>query len=197
MVKTASTMLPLGSTLPKFSLNNVVDGKQVSSTELAHGPLVVAFICNHCPFVIHIRNEFAKFANAYREQGLQIVAVSSNDVGNYPQDGPDKMKEEAKNFGYSFPYLFDESQQVAKDFHAACTPDFFLFDKHAKLVYRGQFDDSRPNSGIPVTGADLRAACDDVLAGKPVKTGQKPSIGCNIKWKPGNEPSYFTGQSAQ
>jgi thiol-disulfide isomerase/thioredoxin len=196
MVKTASTMLPLGSSLPAFSLLNVVDGKSVSSSGLAGAPVLVAFICNHCPFVIHIRDEFVKFANEYRERGLKIVAISSNDVANYPQDGPDKMKAEAEAHGYMFPYLFDETQQVAKDFHAACTPDFFLFDKHAKLVYRGQFDDSRPNSGIPLTGADLRAACDAVLAGKPVQTGQKASIGCNIKWKPGNEPNYFTGQAA-
>ncbi len=196
MVKTASTMLPLGSSLPAFSLINVVDGKTFSSASLSGGPSLVAFICNHCPFVIHVRDEFVKFANTYREQGLKIVAVSSNDVVNYPQDGPDKMKTEAASFGYTFPYLYDETQQVAKDFHAACTPDFFLFDKHGKLVYRGQFDDSRPNSGIKVTGSDLKAACDSVLAGKPVQTGQKASIGCNIKWKPGNEPNYFTGQAA-
>lgn len=196
MVKTASTMLPLGSTLPNFSLTNVVDGKTVSTSSLTPGPLLVAFICNHCPFVIHIRDQFVRFADDYQRQGLKVVAISSNDIANYPQDGPDKMQQEAQNFGYTFPYLFDDTQQVAKDFHAACTPDFFLFDRHAKLVYRGQFDDSRPNSGIPVTGADLKAACDSVLAGQPVREGQKPSIGCNIKWKPGNEPTYFTGQAA-
>ncbi len=195
MVKTASTMLPLGSQAPQFSLPNV-DGSTVSLSDYAGKPgLLVMFICNHCPFVIHLRKDIAKFASEYQQKGLGIVAISSNDIDNYPQDGPDKMKQEARSQGYTFPYLYDATQDVAKAYHAACTPDFFLFDAHHKLVYRGQFDDSRPDSGIPVTGADLRAACDRVLAGKPIPADQKPSIGCNIKWKSGSEPSYFTGQA--
>jgi peroxiredoxin len=195
MVKTASTMLPLGSSAPDFSLTNAVDGNTVSLSDFADKDgLLVMFICNHCPFVIHLREDLAKFAKEYQQKGLGIVAISSNDVENYPQDRPERMKEEASAQGYTFPYLFDETQDVAKAYHAACTPDFFLFDKDRKLVYRGQFDDSRPDSGIPITGADLRAACDAVLAGQEVPADQKPSIGCNIKWKKGSEPSYFTGQ---
>ena len=197
MVKTASTMLPLGSSAPDFSLPNV-DGSTVSLSDLDDKVgLLVIFMCNHCPFVIHLREDLANFADEYQQRGLAIVGISSNDVENYPQDGPDKMKEEAETQGYTFPYLFDESQDVAKAYHAACTPDFFLFDKDRKLVYRGQFDDSRPGSDIPVTGQDLRAACDAVLAGEPVPAEQRPSIGCNIKWKAGSEPSYFTGQPAE
>ncbi len=195
MVKTASTMLPLGSAAPDFSLPNV-DGKTVSKQDFAGKPLLVVFMCNHCPFVIHLRDDLAKFAREYQEQGLAVVGISSNDVSTHPDDSPERMQDEARKYGYTFPYLYDESQDVAKAYHAACTPDFFLFDKQHKLVYRGQFDDSRPQSGIPVTGADLRAACDAVLEGKPVSDQQKPSIGCNIKWKAGKEPKYFTGQPA-
>ncbi|MFG0333614.1 MAG: thioredoxin family protein [Maioricimonas sp. JB049] len=195
MVKTASTMLPLGSDAPDFSLPNV-DGATVSKADFAGQPLLVVFMCNHCPFVIHIREELAKFGREYQQKGLAIVGISSNDVENYPQDSPEKMKEEAASAGYTFPYLFDESQDVAKEYRAACTPDFFLFDKNHKLVYRGQFDDSRPESGIPVTGDDLRTASDKVLAGEAVPEDQKPSIGCNIKWKAGSAPTYFTGQPA-
>jgi peroxiredoxin len=195
MVKTASTMLPLGSTAPNFSLPNV-DGKTVTREDFSGKPLLVGFICNHCPFVIHIRDQFVKFAKEYQAKGLAIVGISSNDVSTHPDDSPARMREDARQFGYTFPYLYDESQSVAKAYQAACTPDFFLFDKQHKLVYRGQFDDSRPQSGIPVTGQDLRAACDAVLAGKPVPTAQKPSIGCNIKWRAGQEPKYFTGQPA-
>jgi peroxiredoxin len=195
MVKTASTMLPLGSSAPDFSLTNVVDGSTVSLSDFAgKDGLLVMFICNHCPFVIHLREDLATFAKEYQQKGLGVVAISSNDVENYPQDRPERMTEEAAAQGYTFPYLFDETQEVAKAYHAACTPDFFLFDKNRKLAYRGQFDDSRPDSGIPITGADLRAACDAVLAGEGVPAEQKPSIGCNIKWKKGSEPSYFTGQ---
>jgi hypothetical protein len=154
------------------------------------------FICNHCPFVLHLQKDLVKFAREYQEKGLGIVAVSSNDAESYPQDGPEPMQRVAKEQGYTFPYLYDGSQEVAKAYHAACTPDFFLFDRDRKLVYRGQFDDSRPDSGIPITGKDLRAACDAVLAGKPVPAEQRPSIGCNIKWKAGNAPSYFTGEPA-
>jgi peroxiredoxin len=195
MVKTASTMLPLGTSAPDFSLLNTVDGSTASLADFAGKKgLLVIFMCNHCPFVVHLRDGLAKFSKEYQAKGLGIVGISSNDVGEYPQDGPGKMAEEAQSAGYTFPYLFDETQAVAKAFSAACTPDFFLFDKDQKLVYRGQFDDSRPQSGIPITGKDLRAACDAVLAGKAVPTDQKPSIGCNIKWRAGNAPQYFTGQ---
>jgi peroxiredoxin len=196
MVKTASTMLPLGTPTPAFSLPNV-DGRIVSSTDFAnkHGLLVI-FMCNHCPFVIHLRSELAKFAREYQLQGLAIVGINSNDADAYPADSPEKMVEEVRSAGYTFPYLYDADQQAAKAYRAACTPDFFLFDRAGRLVYRGQFDDSRPKTNIPITGADLRAACDAVLAGGPVTSEQKPSIGCNIKWKPGNEPEYFTGLPA-
>ena len=197
MVKTASTMLPLGTAAPEFSLPNV-DGRTVSLKEFKGSKgLLVAFICNHCPFVVHIRPEFAKFAREYQAKGIAIVGISSNDAVAFPADGPDKMKAEADSAGYAFPYLFDETQSVAKAYRAACTPDLFLFDGNQRLVYRGQFDDSRPTNGVPVSGARLRAACDAVLAGKVIEEGQRPSIGCNIKWRPGNEPNYFTGQPAE
>lgn len=196
MVRTASTMLPLGSNPPDFSLPNV-DGRTVSLRDFADQPaLLVVFMCNHCPFVIHLRSDLAKFAAEYQAKGLAVVGISSNDTEAYPQDGPEQMKAEHQSAGYAFPYLFDGTQTVAKAYHAACTPDFFLFDKERKLVYRGQFDDSRPKTNIPITGADLKAACDTALAGGPVLADQKPSIGCNIKWKPGNEPKYFTGTAA-
>ncbi len=197
MVKTASTMLPLGTTAPNFSLLNTVDGTTLTRDDVkGERGLLVIFMCNHCPFVIHLREALAEFAREYQERGLGIVGISSNDVSAYPQDGPEKMKEEHAAAGYTFPYLYDETQEVAKAYHAACTPDFFLFDADLKLVYRGQFDDSRPQSGRPITGADLRAACDAVLNGQPVTSDQSPSIGCNIKWRKGNEPEYFTGQPA-
>ncbi|MCG6155366.1 thioredoxin family protein [Rubinisphaera margarita] len=196
MVKTASTMLPLGSPAPDFSLPNV-DGKTLSLSDLPKDkPLLVMFICNHCPFVLHLKSALAEFGDEYQKKGLTIVAISSNDVENYPDDSPEKMKEMAAASGWNFPYLYDESQEVAKAYQAACTPDLFLFDKDHKLVYRGQFDDSRPGNGLPVNGADLRAAADAVLAGQPVPEQQKPSIGCNIKWKDGAAPNYFTGQPA-
>ena len=196
MVRTASTMMPLGTSAPNFSLPNV-DEKTVALGDFRDAPaLLVMFICNHCPFVVHLKDDLARFATQYQAKGLAIVAISSNDVTAYPQDGPDKMKEEAKNTGYTFPYLFDGTQAAAKAYRAACTPDFFLFDKSRKLVYRGQFDSSRPKSNIPITGADLRHAVDAVLAGKPVAELQHPSIGCNIKWIPGQEPDYFSGESA-
>lgn len=197
MVKTASTMLPLGTRAPGFSLPNV-DGKTVSLADFAaHKGLLVVFMCNHCPFVVHIRSELAKFAREYQAKGIGIVGINSNDAANYPSDAPDKMAAEAKAAGYSFPYLYDADQAVAQAYKAACTPDFFLFDGDLALTYRGQFDDSRPSNGKAVTGADLRAACDAVLANGTVLVTQKPSIGCNIKWKPGCEPAYFTGISAE
>jgi peroxiredoxin len=153
--------------------------------------LVVAFICNHCPFVKHIREELAAFGREYREKGLAMVAISSNDVETYPQDGPEAMAREAEEWGYTFPYLLDETQEVARAYRAACTPDFFLFDGESRLAYRGQFDDSRPGNDVPVTGEDLRRAADAVLEGKAVSRPQRASIGCNIKWKPGKEPDYY------
>jgi peroxiredoxin len=190
MPATPSTMLPLGTKVPSFVLPDS-DGRPVSSDQV-HGPngLVVAFICAHCPFVRHIRSEFARFAREYQARGLGVVAVMSNDVGVFPQDGPAGMKQEAQEVGYTFPYLFDEQQEVAKAFRAACTPDLYLFDASGVLVYRGQFDDSRPSTTVPVTGADLRAAADALLAGGELPSTQKASIGCNIKWRAGAEPDY-------
>jgi peroxiredoxin len=181
-------MLPLNTKLPAFSLPDL-DGKLVSSGQFANAPgVLVAFICTHCPYVKHIKHEFARFAREYRAKGLAVVAVASNDASTHPDDGPAGLAKDAKEQGYDFPYLYDESQAVAKAFKAACTPDLFLFDRNGLLVYRGQFDDSRPGNGKPVTGADLRAAADAVLTGTPVLPDQKASIGCNIKWKKGNEP---------
>jgi peroxiredoxin len=190
MVAVNSTMLPLGTSAPDFQLPNI-DGKAVSLADFAGKPLLVAFICNHCPYVKHLRGGLAQFGRDCISRGAAMVAISSNDVANYPDDSPEKMRVEAKSAGYSFPYLYDASQSVAKAYRAACTPDFYLFDGGHRLVYRGQFDDSRPGNGLPVTGKDLKAALDAVLAGRPVAGPQKPSIGCNIKWKPGHEPDYF------
>jgi len=191
MVKTASTMLPLGTTAPDFSLINV-NGETVSRTDFADAKgLLVIFMCNHCPFVIHLADHLSQFARDYHGSGLAIVAISSNDVSSHPQDSPEQMVHEAEQRGYIFPYLYDEDQAVAKAYRAACTPDFFLFDGNHQLVYRGQFDSSRPESGIPVTGEDLRQAVDAMLAGQPVSEDQKPSLGCNIKWKEEQAPDYF------
>ena len=190
MVQTLSTMLSLGTAAPDFRLPDT-DGKMVSTSDYPGKPLLVVFMCNHCPFVKHIREGLAKFARDYQSKGLAVVGINANDVATHPNDSPEKMKEEKKAAGYPFPYLFAASQAVAKAYRAACTPDFFLFDRRQKLAYRGQFDDSRPGNDIPVTGKDLRAAVDAVLADRPVSAEQKPSIGCNIKWKPGNEPEYF------
>lgn len=186
-----STMLALGTTAPDFSLPDFNNKTYSLSDFKSAKGLVVAFICNHCPFVKHVRAEFAKFARDYQSKGIAVVAINSNDIKTYPQDGPAGMKEEASSAGYVFPYLFDESQTVAKAYQAACTPDFYLFDGSQKLIYRGQFDSSRPSNGQPVTGKDLRGAVDALLQGKPVKSEQLPSIGCNIKWRTGNEPAYF------
>jgi len=195
MVKTASTMLPLGTQAPDFSLPNV-DGNTVTREDFAGRPLVVIFMCNHCPFVVHIREALAKFATEYAERGLAVVGISSNDVGSHPQDGPEEMKQEAQDAGYQFPYLYDATQETAIAYRAACTPDIFLFDADHALVYRGQFDSSRPGNGVAVTGEDLRAACDAVLDGQAPAGSQTPSIGCNIKWRAGAEPDYFTGLPA-
>lgn len=191
MVKTASTMLPLGTKAPDFKLPNV-DGRMVSLADFEGAPaLLVIFMCNHCPYVIHVADGLARLTHEYQQRGVAVVGINSNDVSMHPADSPERMVAEAEDRGYTFPYLYDETQEVAHAYRAACTPDFFLFDKNQKLVYRGQMDSSRPQSGIPVTGQDLRAALDAVLAGKPVPTEQKPSLGCNIKWKPGNAPEYF------
>ena len=182
-------MLALGTAMPSFRLPDF-DGRVVSSDDLRGSVALIAFICSHCPYVRHIRQEFARFAREYQARGLKVVAIMSNDLEAFPQDGREGMKQEAQEVGYSFPYLLDESQAVAKAFHAACTPDLFLFDAAGKLAYRGQFDGSRPNSSVPITGADLRASADAVLAGNMPPADQKPSLGCNIKWKRGNEPAY-------
>ncbi len=190
MARTPSTMLELGTPAPDFDLPDT-DGKRVTLESLHGAPgLLVVFLCNHCPFVVHIREQLASFSREYADKGLAIVGINSNDVANYPDDAPARMAEEKQSVGYAFPYLFDDSQEVAKAYKAACTPDFFLFDRQQRLVYRGQFDDSRPDNGKAVTGADLRAAADAVLAGADVPRDQKPSIGCNIKWKAGNAPDY-------
>lgn len=190
MAQTPSTMLPLGTELPDFSLADVVSGSTFSAADFEGPGLLVVFTCNHCPFVRHIRRELGRFGRDYQERGLAIVAIASNDVQQYPQDGPDGMLEEAREGGYTFPYLFDETQAVARAFRAACTPDFFLFDGERRLAYRGQFDDSRPSNQVPVTGADLRKAADLILAGERPGADQVPSVGCNIKWKPGNAPAH-------
>ena len=191
MVAVNSTMLPLGTKAPAFQLPDT-SGKKVSLTDFKSAPaLVVAFMCNHCPYVKHVRGGLAQLARDYAPRGVAMVGISSNDVANYPQDSPARMAEEAKSAGYIFPYLYDETQEVAKAYKAACTPDIYLFDGDQRLAYRGQLDDSRPGSSIPVSGKDLRGAIDAVLASRPVSPNQKPSIGCNIKWKPGNEPEYF------
>jgi peroxiredoxin len=190
MVRTPSTMLPLGTTAPDFELPNV-DGRMVDYAAAA-GPAgtLVMFICNHCPFVKHVADQLAVLGREYMPRGVGIVAISSNDVSAHPADSPEQMVREAEDRGYAFPYLYDETQEVAKAYHAACTPDFYVFDAGRKLVYRGQLDPSRPGSEVPVTGKDLRAALDALLAGRPPMADQVPSLGCNIKWKPGNQPEY-------
>jgi peroxiredoxin len=191
MARTLSTMLPLGTQAPDFSLVNV-DGKTVSLADFrGKKALLVVFLCNHCPFVKHLADPLAQFTSEFIAKGVGVVGISSNDVANYPADSPEQMVAEAEARGYRFPYLYDDTQEVAKAYRAACTPDFFLFDGDMKLVYRGQFDDSRPDSGTPVTGADMRAAIEAVLAGKQPSAEQRASLGCNIKWAPGNEPEYF------
>lgn len=192
MAKTASTMLALGTKAPDFQLPDVVSGQMTSLDNFTDKKaLLVMFICQHCPFVQHIKDELAKLSKDYQSEAVGIVAISSNDVENYPQDSPEHLKLMVKEKGLLFPILYDQTQDVAKAYTAACTPDFFLFDDSRSLVYRGQLDDSRPGNSQPVTGKDLRAAIDAVLAGRTVDSQQKPSIGCNIKWKPGNEPSYY------
>ncbi len=191
MVRTESTMAPLHSTAPDFALLEPKTGHTVALRDFAGQPLLVMFICNHCPYVQRLREGLAEFAKEYQARGLAVVAINSNDVEKYPEDSPEKMIEEIAKFGYSFPYIFDENQEVAKAYQAACTPDFFLYDAEHKLVYRGQFDDARPRNEVPVSGKDLRSAADAVLSGQEIMSEQIPSMGCNIKWKEGNAPAYF------
>lgn len=184
MAVTPSNMMPLGTIAPDFTLPDTVTGRMMSLRELKSDiATVIMFICNHCPFVQHVQHELVRLANDYQPKGISFIAISSNDVVGYPDDAPDKMKEVAQRLGYPFPYLYDETQEVAKAYDAACTPDFYIFDKDLKCVYRGQLDDSRPGNLIPVTGRDIRAALDSILRGEPVNPDQKPSVGCNIKWK--------------
>jgi peroxiredoxin len=187
-----STMLPLGTQVPAFHLPDVTTGKMVSAETFGQNELLlVIFMCQHCPYVKHIQNEMAKLGKDYAPQNVGIVAISSNDVANYPEDSPEHLKKMAAELGLNYPVLYDESQAVAKAYRAACTPEFYLFDRKRALVYRGQLDDSRPKNGLPVTGKDLRHALDQALAHLPIGADQKPGMGCNIKWKPGQEPDYF------
>jgi peroxiredoxin len=184
-------MLPLGTLAPKFELTNTINGKIVKSSDYYGKPFLVMFICNHCPYVIHIRDSFKKFTLEYMKKGVTVVAINANSTETHPQDGPLEMRQLGLDYGWRFPYLFDETQEVAKAYKAACTPDFFLFDEDHLLVYRGQYDDSRPKNNIQVTGKDLREALDALLEGRSITQDQKPSMGCNIKWNYGNEPEYF------
>lgn len=191
MVRTSSTMLALGTKAPDFRLPDPF-GRVWSLADFDDKPaLLVIFLCNHCPYVKHVADHLAKLTSEYIDKGVAVVGINSNDWQQYPEDSPEQMIAEIRARGYRFPYLIDETQEVAKAYRAACTPDFFVFDANRELVYRGQMDDSRPGNGIPVTGKDLRAALDAVLTGQPVPSEQKPSLGCNIKWRPGNEPDYF------
>ena len=193
MVRTESMMVPIGTEAPDFTLPDV-DGRMVSlHRDLAGGEgVLIAFICNHCPFVKHLRDDLAHFARECQDRGLAVVGISANSPETHPDDAPERMAEEKEAAGYTFPYLFDEDQSVAKAFRAACTPDFYLYDRDLRLFYRGRFDDSTPKNDRPITGADLRGAVDALLAGDPPPDPQYPSIGCNIKWHPGNEPDYFS-----
>jgi peroxiredoxin len=192
MVQTPSTMMPLGTHAPDFRLREPATGKTWSLSDFHSPTLVLMFICNHCPFVVHVRDEITRLADDYGPRGVDFVAINSNSVESHPQDGPEHMAALARELGWKFPFLFDDTQGVARAYHAACTPDFFVFDAERGLFYRGQLDDSRPSNGKPVTGADLRAALNAALQGEGAPAEQMPSIGCNIKWKPGNEPDYFT-----
>lgn len=188
---TPSAMLPLGTAAPPFSLHDVVNGRSYSLESFVDKTAVlVMFICRHCPYVVHVEQELAKIGQDYRDSGLGIIAISSNDPVGYPDDAPPKLKEMAQRLGFTFPFCHDETQEVAKAYRAACTPDFYLFNRDRRLVYRGQLDESRPGNNKPVTGRDLRSAIQAVLVGKPVEGNQRPSIGCSIKWKPGHAPPY-------
>lgn len=192
MTVTASKMVSLGSSAPDFVLPDTEDNI-VSLSDFEQTPaLLVVFMCNHCPFVGHILKDFVELAKEYQQKGVAVVAISSNDIDDFPEDNPEMMAQKAKEAGFTFPYLYDETQEVAKAYKATCTPDFFLYNKERKLVYRGQMDDSRPGNNVPITGSDLRAAMEAVLEGKNAPAKQRPSMGCNIKWKKGNEPDYYT-----
>jgi len=192
MVRTPSTMVPLGTSAPDFALPDTVSGRTVKLADSqGKKALLVIFLCNHCPYVMHVREGLIALGRDYEKKDVAIVAISSNDPETHPDDAPDRLAAEAKRLGYRFPVLFDASQDVAKAFRAACTPDFFLYDAKRRLVYRGQLDDSRPGNDLPLTGADLRAAIDAVLVDRPVASKQTPSLGCNIKWRLGEEPDYF------
>ena len=194
MALTVSTMLSLGTKAPIFSLPDVTSGATVTlDTFAGKKALLVMFLCGHCPYVKYLEKELARLGRDYSAKDLGIVAISSNDAVHYPDDSPDNLKTQTQEVGFTFPYLYDAEQTVAKAYTAACTPDFFLFDQDRRLVYRGQWDDSRPSNGNPLTGNDLRQAIEAVLSGRPVPPDQKPSVGCGIKWKPGNEPAYFKG----
>jgi peroxiredoxin len=192
MVQTPSAMIPLGTKAPEFSLLDPVTGQKRSLSEFNAPATVIMFICNHCPFVIHVRDEITRLARDYGAKGVAFIGINSNSEESHPQDGPQHMAELVRELGWQFPFLFDATQEVAKAYHAACTPDFFVFDRDHRLAYRGQLDESRPSNGKPVNGTDLRAAIDAVLDGRPAAAEQRPSIGCNIKWKAGNEPDYFS-----
>ena len=191
MAQTPSTMLDLGTEAPAFSLPDPANGNEVSLADYAGQSLLVVFSCNHCPYVLHIIESFAEFARDARSRGLGVVMISANDVDDFPDDGPEKMVALGRRLGFDFPYLYDESQRTAIAYRAACTPDFFLFDAEHRLVYRGQYDASRPGNGVSVSGADLKAAVDALLDGGELPAEQIPSVGCNIKWRSGNEPDYF------
>ncbi len=190
MTRTPSTMLDIGTRAPDFELPEPSSGKHIALSDFKGRPLLVVFSCNHCPYVIHILNSFTEYANTVQRQGLSVVLINANDVSNYPDDSPEKMVELSTEYGFEFPYLYDESQSVAIAYRAACTPDFFLFNNHHKLVYRGQYDAARPGNSEPVNGQDLKTASTALLSESPVSTQQSPSMGCNIKWRPGNEPEY-------
>lgn len=189
MARTPSNMLELGTQAPSFSLLDPVTQQQVKLSDYTSRPVLLAFICNHCPYVVLIKQVFAQLAKEFQNKGVDVIAINSNDVESYPDDSPEKMIKDSKSNGYYFPYLYDETQEVAQQYKAACTPDLFLFDANHQLYYRGQFDDARPNTDTPVTGHDLENAVNSLLAGGPAPENQKPSLGCNIKWKQGNEPS--------
>ncbi len=191
MTRTPSTMLEIGTKAPDFNLPNPASGNNVTLPDFEDRPLLVVFSCNHCPYVIHILKSFTEYANSAQQQGLSVVMINANDVNNYPADSTENMVSLSRDYSFEFPYIYDESQSVAIAYKAACTPDFFLFNNHHELVYRGQYDDSRPGNNMPITGQDLKAASAALLSGNPVPDHQSPSMGCNIKWRPGNEPEYY------